>query len=153
MPRRWTAEDDAILLAMMAECRSRRDIAAALGRSESTITRRCQMLGVEFSRELSDANRRATMIARWQTPEYRADISAKASASWTDERRATMRARSLAAKERGATFPPKNKRLDWCPAEYRDDYHLLTRSKMTAAEAREIIEAQMARDAKRKMAV
>lgn len=39
------------------------------------------------------------------------------------------------------------KRLEWCPLEYRDTYRRLTRSKnLTAAEARSVIEAQIAAD-------
>ena len=148
-PCRWTPEHDARLRSLVIEGKSRLDIACAFDCSQSTITRHCRKLGITFSHDIADAKRREAMVSRWQMPEYRAMISAKASASWTDERRATMRARSLAAKERGASFPPKDKRLDWCPAEYREDYNLLKRSKMTAAEAREIIEAQMVRDAKR----
>ena len=156
----------------MAEGLSRRDVAAGLKRSESAVRMQCHKLGLHFCPAKAKARANAAMALIWQTPEYRAKVSAGVSASWTADRRAGQAdaARGRRLWEFGQAVlaaegePRKHQQrqaaaamralrkeaLAWCPLEYRADYRLLqTAGGYSAADARAMIEEQIARDLKR----
>lgn len=169
-PRRfWTEADNQQLRELMAAGLSRRDVAASLGRSENAVRMQCRKLGLVFCRLRARARIAAAMADVWQSLEYRAKVGEAVAATWTDERRAKQsqmsrerqlwkhghaalapdteaRARQKAAAS-AAMRAMRSQALAWCPMEYRDDYRFLQKSGgYRAAEARVIIEAQIATD-------
>lgn len=160
LPRRlWTAEDDERLRAMMAENMARKDIAAALDRTENAVQDRCTKFGLKFDQAASRARAAASMSKVYSDPAYKAKLRKAISKAWSPERKAWMaeqarerrfweaghaalaadpeareRQRSRAAKA-GREYGEK--RMSWCPPHLRDEYRKLTRSKnLTPAEAR-----------------
>lgn len=173
LPRRpWTEADNEQLRALMAEGRSRREVAAALARSENAVRLQCRKLGLRFDETRARDRMRSAVAKAWTSPGYRERVGAKISASWTPERRA---AQAVAARDRrlwtfghavlaeggeararqrcaaaAALRALRRKALAWCPLEYRDDYRLLkTAGGYSAADARRLIEQQIDRDLRR----
>lgn len=167
-PRRsWTDADNDQLRRLMAEGLSRRDVAAAAGRSEGAIRIQCNKLDLKFCPIAAKRRAREAMVAIRQSPEYRAKLSAGVRAAFSDEHRATLSARChrLRLWERGqavlATDPEAAQRradkarvnmakhrrdvLAWCPEPYRDTY------RGNAAEAKRVTLDQIAADAERQL--
>lgn len=101
------------------------------------------------------------MSRRWADPNERARLGKAISAAVTPEERQRRRergkiscnARAAAAggeARRKAGLTLSRQKLPWLPLEYRADYFYLRNiHKMRAPEAREVIEAQIARDLQR----
>ena len=91
----------------------------------------CHKLGLHFCPVRARQRAHATMVGVRQSPDYQAKIAAGVAAA------ASMRALRREA-------------LAWCPLEYRADYRRLKVVKgFTAAEARALIEDQIAHDLRR----
>lgn len=174
-PRRaWTDADCLQLCALVDSGLSRREVAAAAGRTEGSVRIQMRKLELQFCPVAARARAVAAMAVIRQTPEYRAKVGAAIRAGFTDEHRATLsnRCRDLklwqrgqavlasdpAAAERRAVKARENMRayhhqaLAWCPAEYRDAYRRAAVKLRSAAAARAHIEAQIAMDAERALA-
>lgn len=173
LPRRaWTAADNEQLRALMAEGLSRRAVAAGLKRTENAVRMQCRKLGLQFCEATARARASAAVALMWQSSSYRAKVSAGISAAWTADRRARQadaaRGRRLwefgqaelaagsEARRRQQQAAAKAMRalrkdaLAWCPLEYRQDYRMLQRvGGYRAAEARALIEQQIASDLER----
>jgi hypothetical protein len=157
----------------MAEGLSRRDVAAAAGRSEGAVRIQCHKLGLKFCPIARARRSREGVQAVWRTPEYRAKVSAGVRAAYTEEHRATLSARChrLRLWERGqavlATDPEAAQRradkarvnmakhrrdaLAWCPEPYRDTYRANAAKLRNAAEAKRVTLDQIAADAARQL--
>lgn len=110
-------------------------------RSE-TLRRLWRERGDEMRQRISEARRRR--IA--QDPEYRAQLKALCSALGKSGTGNACRP-SGSAERQAIAMKVRDKRLAWCPEEYRETYaYLLNKKHVPAAEARVMIEAQMDRD-------
>lgn len=158
--RPWDDAANDQLRALMAEGLSRREVAAAAGRSESSVRIQCHKLGLKFCPIAAKRRARETMEAVRQSPEYRAKLAAGVRAAFTDEHRATLSARChrLRLWERGqavlATDPEAAERravkarenmrqhrrdaLAWCPEAYRATYRANASKLRNAAEAKRV---------------
>lgn len=172
LPRRaWTAEDNDLLRAMVTAKASRREVAAALGRSEGAVRIQSMKLGTRFCPEAARALAEASMAAVRADPRYRAKLGVSVSAAWTPERRARTSDRCTrlqlwragqavlasdpdAAARRSAAArinmaAHRRDALAWCPPAWRDRYVAASYKLRSAGEARAMIEAEIAVEAAR----
>ena len=120
------------------------ELMARYGVSESTIRTRLHRMGVKLPPEINAARSSATMRAWRSDPANEAKRHAHAAAQWTAERKAAQGDTGRQALAR---------RVAWCPAAYRRAYdHLLKSKRLLAADARRIIEADIAADLARETA-
>lgn len=167
MPKRkfWTAEEEQQLREMRAAGTSQADIGKALGRSAESVANRCQRLGIH-NREAMLVNFKKGVRRVHNDPIKGRAIRQKISRSWTPERR-EQKAAELRALNAQRTYAPPSpealakvhaglkayheRRLAWCPREYREEYrHMVWIKRIPAAEARKHIEASIAADKARK---
>lgn len=167
LPRRlWSAEDDDLLRALMAEKLSRKEVAERLGRTEWAIGDRCRRLGLEFDKAVARQRAAVAMSKVYSDPSYKAKLSKAISRAWSPERRAAMREAALERrfweeghktlredpeararqKARAAQAGREwgEKRMAWCPPKFREEYRFLTRRKnLTPIEARALLQPRI----------
>ncbi|MBV8971313.1 MAG: hypothetical protein JO290_03365 [Sphingomonadaceae bacterium] len=133
----WTDAERAELRAMRMNGMMIKDIAKALGRRPDCVRTCLHRMGIKLPAAIV-AERAGDNIRRWRAdPANEAKRLGHAQAQWTAERRARLGRMGRASIAQ---------RLAWCPPDRVPEYHRLVRSKrMPAAEARRLIEADIAR--------
>jgi len=146
---KWKPCDDDALRAMCERNCDWPIIAKRMGRTICSVRRRAQRLDLKLD-IFRDPKRGAAKVAASYTPERRARYSdrCKRIKIW-EGGHAVIAANPQINVEKGkAVSRAKQAWWNWCPPQYRDQYRALTRSQFTAAEARAIVEAQIAKDAR-----
>jgi hypothetical protein len=167
--RGWSDDDLATLRAMHAEGASVAEIAAVVGRSKGGVLQRAGLIGLRFCPVRARARLAVTKAKQWQDPKFRAKAVAGMKRAYTPERRARCREMFVknnlqplgvtavkaespekraarVANIRRATEVRIEKALAWCPLAYRDLYRQMNLKLHNAAEARRVVEGQIAAD-------